>query len=346
MRSRLAIMVVFLGIAPALTTRAAVAVFQDPTNAGTPGAPAAAITVGGPAVTLNLFYQTGSSASAASTACLSGTGDEVCGWDVYVSTTSPSVVLQSFTPDTGAGSDVVAAISGNVLRANGGNPISGELNTHRIGTLSVSATGAGSVIVSGNLYVTASLAAANVTTGGTALATTVAGADSDGDGIPDVSDNCPTVSNASQADVDGDGVGDACDNCVNVPNPRVTPDAATFLAANPWATLTGGQRDDDHDGYGNKCDAKFPGTPGTAVGTSDLTEFRASFNKSRALDSCGTVGTHPCAIFDLDEGAGAAIGTPDLTQFRALFNKLPGPKCPTCPLTCAAGTAGTCGAIP
>ena len=174
----------------------------------------------------------------------------------------------------------------------------------------------------------------------------VVGGDIDGDGIPDASDNCPTVANANQADVDSDGVGDACDNCLNAANPRVTPDTATFLAANPWATLTGGQRDDDHDGYGNKCDAKFPDATGAAVGTSDLTQFRASFNKSRALDSCGTVGTRPCAIFDLDEGTAAAIGTPDLAQFRALFNKLPGPKCSSCPLPCEAGTSGTCGAIP
>jgi len=35
--------------------------------------------------------------------------------------------------------------------------------------------------------------------------------DTDGDGIPDESDNCPTVPNTDQADTDGDGVGDACD---------------------------------------------------------------------------------------------------------------------------------------
>ncbi|HEV8702374.1 MAG TPA: serine hydrolase domain-containing protein [Candidatus Polarisedimenticolia bacterium] len=38
-----------------------------------------------------------------------------------------------------------------------------------------------------------------------------AGADSDGDGIPDCLDDCPAVINPSQADSDGDGIGDACD---------------------------------------------------------------------------------------------------------------------------------------
>jgi len=36
-------------------------------------------------------------------------------------------------------------------------------------------------------------------------------ADTDGDGIPDVTDNCPTIPNPDQADVDGDGLGNMCD---------------------------------------------------------------------------------------------------------------------------------------
>src|SRR5882762_11724292 len=103
MRCSKLVFAVLVALAPSLAASAAVTVFQDPTNSGTPGAPAVTIPVGGQG-SLNLFYQTGSTTSASGQACLSGAGDEVCGWDVYVATSSPSVALQSFTPDTGAGS--------------------------------------------------------------------------------------------------------------------------------------------------------------------------------------------------------------------------------------------------
>jgi hypothetical protein len=166
-------------------------------------------------------------------------------------------------------------------------------------------------------------------------------ADGDGDGVGDVCDNCPVTANRDQFDTDMDGVGNACDNCVNLYNPRVTPDVTTYLTNNPWATLTGGQRDDDHDGFGNRCDGKFPGTAGTITGSPDLGQMQHSLGHPRAVDTCGTSGTMPCAIFDLDE-INAVINSGDLGVWRSLNGKLPGPKCPTCPLTCTAGTAGTC----
>jgi hypothetical protein len=58
--------------------------------------------------------------------------------------------------------------------------------------------------------------------------------DTDGDGVPDCLDNCPTVANPDQADADGDGVGDACDNCVHIPNPD--------------------QADCNHNGIGDVCE--------------------------------------------------------------------------------------------
>ncbi len=46
----------------------------------------------------------------------------------------------------------------------------------------------------------------------------ISATDRDGDGVPDATDNCPSVFNpprpldgTAQADVDGDGKGDACD---------------------------------------------------------------------------------------------------------------------------------------
>ncbi|HKC51981.1 MAG TPA: hypothetical protein VKF60_14390, partial [Myxococcota bacterium] len=113
--------------------------------------------------------------------------------------------------------------------------------------------------------------------------------------------------------------------------------------------LTGGQRDDDHDGFGNKCDGDFTPSSGSSVGTGDTAQFNASFGKSRLTDTCGTAGNRPCAIFDLDEGTGLNIGTPDQARFNALVglpagghNPAGSGKCPTCPLECVAGLNGTC----
>ncbi len=61
-----------------------------------------------------------------------------------------------------------------------------------------------------------------------------ADADTDGDGIANDSDNCPSAPNPGQTDSDGDGIGDACDNCPNTANPD--------------------QADANGDGIGDACD--------------------------------------------------------------------------------------------
>lgn len=69
--------------------------------------------------------------------------------------------------------------------------------------------------------------------------------DTDGDGNCDAVDNCPSVANADQADGDGDGVGDVCDNCPTASNAD--------------------QADADADGVGDACK---PTTPVTGIGGS------------------------------------------------------------------------------
>lgn len=68
--------------------------------------------------------------------------------------------------------------------------------------------------------------------------------DTDGDGIPDIIDNCPTVKNADQRDHDVDGRGDVCDLCPHIPEPADT--------------------DTDGDGVGDACDPR-PNSPGDHI---------------------------------------------------------------------------------
>jgi hypothetical protein len=65
--------------------------------------------------------------------------------------------------------------------------------------------------------------------------------DSDGDGVPDSIDNCPSIPNPDQHDKDGDGRGDVCDPCPHVSTPN--------------------EVDTDGDGIGDECDPR-PDSPG------------------------------------------------------------------------------------
>ena len=64
------------------------------------------------------------------------------------------------------------------------------------------------------------------------LATTVVAhaspGDDDNDGVPNATDNCPSVPNPSQTDTDADGKGDACDPCPSTSNPGTLGCPATI----------------------------------------------------------------------------------------------------------------------
>jgi hypothetical protein len=91
-----------------------------------------------------------------------------------------------------------------------------------------------------------------------------AAVDTDGDGVFDPSDNCPSVANASQTDTDGDGDGNACDNCP--------------------LNVNSGQADLDGDGEGDACDdsADFTGD-----GNDDYFSYYSPAGTWWALESTG-----------------------------------------------------------
>ncbi len=79
-----------------------------------------------------------------------------------------------------------------------------------------------------------------------------ASADGDGDGVLDVSDNCPDTPNPEQADTDGDGTGDACD-------PDDDEDGVVDELDNCPFSVNPEQGDADGDGAGDVCDDDLDG---------------------------------------------------------------------------------------
>ncbi len=125
---------------------------------------------------------------------------------VFVDQTNvqPNTLITS-NPVTVAGINTVASIS----VSNGQYSINGGTYTSLPGTVNIGDTVRVRQTSSSNFSATTE---AVVTIGGvsdTFSVTTLL--DTDADGIPDVSDNCPNIANANQADTDGDGIGDACE---------------------------------------------------------------------------------------------------------------------------------------
>jgi len=84
--------------------------------------------------------------------------------------------------------------------------------------------------------------------------------DSDGDGVPDATDNCPLVANPTQANNDGDSQGDACDTDDDNDGVGDTTDNCPLMSNPNQANNDGDAQgdvcdtDDDNDGVGDTTD--------------------------------------------------------------------------------------------
>ncbi len=130
-----------------------------------------------------------------------------------------------------------------------------------------------------------------------AVPVALAGDDSDGDGIPDATDNCVFVPNTIQSDADGDGVGNACDNCLVTFNVREALLAEGFQGTAPgWTHATRGGADTWHldtascfnDGFGSRMFASN-GNAGPTCAPESSTEVSELLSPSVTLPSTGTI---------------------------------------------------------
>jgi gliding motility-associated-like protein len=110
--------------------------------------------------------------------------------------------------------------------------------------------------------------------------------DSDGDGVRDPLDNCPTTPNADQADADGDGIGDVCDNAPNTPNADQADSDGDGIA-------DAEDNDDDNDGVPDSQDA-FPTDPNE---TTDSDGDGQGDNLDTDIDNDGVINTIDNCIY-------------------------------------------------
>ncbi len=165
-------------------------VYQDPTGTGNTDGGVAALPTDNTPVVLNIFLDDGNGASLSGTICEDAPGDESCGGDIELRATGLAEIVSIANPPVG---DVVSnQIDPTRAKANWLDAIGPDTSPKFLLIATVRASGAGTIEADG-FNVKASLAGQAINT--TLLASTPASADRDGDGVPDVDDNCPDVAN-------------------------------------------------------------------------------------------------------------------------------------------------------
>ena len=112
--------------------------------------------------------------------------------------------------------------------------------------------------------------------------------DTDGDGVIDSIDNCPTVRNAGQWDKDRDGIGNVCDADYGTVATSTSPvvvmptdtdkDGIADTTDNCVTVINAGQIDTDKDSIGDACDTTPNGAlvPSPVISTGSITGIKAA----------------------------------------------------------------------
>ncbi len=153
--------------------------------------------------------------------------------------------------------------------------------------------------------------------------------DTDGDGVPDASDNCPSVSNPGQDDADNDGLGNACDT--NSYAPAVAT-AAADASGNEGDTLATSGAFSDADGPSTLAITKVSGA-GTVDDNGDGTwswSLATTDNGSGNVVVQASDGEHTAAIDSFNWSAAnvaptAIFNSPDVNEGSAINLSLTSP---------------------
>ena len=170
-------------------------------------------------------------------------------------------------------------------------------------------------------------------------------AGSDEDGVPDDTDNCPSIANADQLDTDSDGVGNECDDDDDGDGVADSADAFPLDATEHLDTDADGvgdnsdafpsdareSIDNDEDQVGDNADncpnlsnADQLNTDGDIEGdVCDLDDDNDGFSDEEELaagtDSLGAKSCPGCFNWDIDDDGEAAALTDGLIMIRHMF---------------------------
>ena len=126
--------------------------------------------------------------------------------------------------------------------------------------------------------------------------------DTDGDGVPDALDNCPSVANPGQADANGDGIGDACLPPASIAGKNVSVGLDPVIGAG--TTINAGVTLGDNARIGSNVVLGKSVTAGDNVTIGDATQA----NQSVQIGSDVVIGSNVIINQGATIGSGVRIG--------------------------------------